>query len=127
MVVDAGGIRRQRAPGPLQTHPQDEVDVLPVGEQVLVKAPRGEERRPVEGRRRAGRPDRVGYAVFQTCHRLAIQVVEDEQRSVELHPRGVDSGWVVRFAHHPRRHRHAGGRIEWRHDRLDVASVAPAG
>ena len=97
MVVDATRSGGKSAAFPAGPHPQHQVDVLPVCEQRLVEAPRGEERLPVERRRGAGRPDRVRDSLVQTRHGLAIQVVEDEEGPVELHSRRVDSGGLARL------------------------------
>ena len=75
---------------PRATQPQHQVHVLPVGEQPLVEAARVQERIAGEGRGGSRGAERVGGGPVEDRNRLAVQVVEDEQRPVQLHAGGVD-------------------------------------
>ena len=126
MLVIAERIGGQRAAPAAAAHPQDQVDVLPVGEQPLVEAARVEERRAVEGRGGGRRPDRIGDLAGEHRQRLAVQVVEDQERAVELHAGAVDQRAVAPVAHHPRRHRDPGPGVDPRAEPLDEARIADA-
>jgi hypothetical protein len=88
--VDPGCRRRQTAPPASSDTPDPEVDILEVGEERRVEAADLQECGPIERRGAAARREGVERASLQHLQRLAVQVVEPVQGSVDDDARGVD-------------------------------------
>jgi len=92
--------------------PHDQVDVLEVGEDVLVESADALEGLAVERGRAGAGADGVSHAVVEHRALLAVEVVEGEQRRIELDARRVDDARIVGLQEHSGGHRDAAAGVE---------------